>query len=550
MLNRLREWWEGLGRSNQLIAGGAAVASLVALIGFMAWAGTPEYVPLFSNLSAQDASAITDKLKEANVPYRLLGGGTAIEVPAQKRDEMRMKLVSENLPQESSATMGYDVLKEASVSTTSGMEDQIIIRAHEGEIAKSLLKLSQVAGAIVHIAPSKDSPFADSKVSASASVVLTLKSGQTLDGDNVRSVLRLVQMSYPGLGEDKITITDSHAMLLHDPMHANGDTADIHKQEIARSQEESAKLQSHMDHVYGPNKVQVLANVELNPDRKNSEKVEVTPGVVTDQHSETEKLQGSPETAAPAVGATANGGATAGAIPTYDKKDAAGSGTMTHEIASKTVTPTVEKSTTVTAPGRIEKYTVSALVDTRVPADQIEAIKQSLSAAIGVTPNDPTRMVTVAQVPFDHTADEEAAKEASAARAAENNARMLTSLVPLLLMAASLFLLYRALRKPTPQFGGPQLALAGAGMDGDMMALEPGMMAYDEDGNPLPGQTVASLLDPNINAIGISTATGDPRTFEIIEEAFDAQLESVQHLVKSKPETVAALIKGWTSEDK
>ena len=545
MLNRLREWWEGLGRSNQMIVGGASLASLVALVGFIAWAGTPEYVPLFSNLSAQDANAITDKLREANVPYRLAPGGTAIEVPAQRRDEMRMKLLSENLPQESSATMGYDVLKESGVSTTSGMEDQIIIRAHEGEIAKSLLKLSQVGGAIVHIAPGKESPFADSKVSASAAVVLTLKSGQQLDAENVRAALRLVQMSYPGLSEDKITITDSHAMLLHDPLHSNGDASDVHKDEVARSQAKSAELQSVLDQTIGPNKARVLANVELNPDRKTSEVTNVTPGVVTEKHTETEKMQGAPGDAAPPVGATAN----TPAIPTYDAKAANGAGSMLHEVATSTMTPTITKDNIVTAPGRIEKLTVSALVDTRVPADQLDAIKQTLTTAIGATPGDATRVVTVAQVPFDHTADEEAAKEASAARNSENMTRMLASLVPLALMAISLFLLYRALRKPEPRFAG-QLALAGMGADGEMMALEPGMMAYDSDGNPLPGQTVDSLLNPAINAIGISSASGDPRTFEIIEEAFDSQLESVQHLVKSKPETVAALIKSWTSEDK
>ena len=548
MLNRLREWWEGLGRSNQMIAGGATLASLVALIGFVAWANTPEYVPLFSNLSAQDANAISDKLREANVPFRLANSGAVIEVPAQKRDEMRMKLLSENLPQDSSATTGptgYGVLKEANIGQTSTMESQTILRAHEGEIAKSILNLNQVSGAIVHIAPGEDSPFASSKTMASASVVLTLKPGQQLDADNVRAILRLVQMSYTGLNEDKITITDSHAMLLHDPMHANGDAADIHKDEVARSQAKSAELQAVLDQTIGPNKARVLANVELNPDRKTTEETNVTPGVVTEQHTESEKMQGSPDSGTPpAVGATAN----LAGIPDYAKKNADGAGNYVREIATKTSTPTITKNNIVSAPGRIEKLTVSALVDTRVPPEQLDAIKNTLMTAIGATPTDATRMVTVAQVPFDHTAEEEEAKAANAARSADNTAKMLTSLVPLALMAISLFLLYRALRKPQPRLAG-QLALAGAGGEGSL-ALEGGMMAYGPDGNPLPGQTVDSLLNPEINAIGISTATGDPHTFEIIEEAFDAHLESIQHLVKSKPETVAALIRSWTTEEK
>ena len=545
MLNRIREWWEGLGRSNQMIAGGAALASVVALIGFIAWAGTPEYVPLFSNLSAQDASAITEKLKEANVPYRLSNSGSVIEVPAQKRDEMRMKLVSENLPQDTSAQIGYGVLKEASIGQTSTLEGQTILRAHEGEIAKSILCLNQVAGAIVHIAPGDDSPFSSSKTTASAAVVLTLKSGQRLEKENVQAILQLVKMSYTGLSEDKISITDSHAALLYDPAHASGDSADVHKDEVDRSQAKSAELQGKMDNTFGPNKVQILANVELNPDRKTTEKTEVTPGVVTQKTTETEKLQNGADAAPAPVGIAANTGTT----PTYDAKAPGSGGVMSRETDTHVMTPTIEKINTITAPGRIEKITVSALVDTKVPAEQLAGIEKFLKTNIGVTPGDATRMVTVTQVAFDHTADEEAAKEALASRNSENTARLLTSLVPLALMALSLFLLYRALRKPLPQ-RGMQMALAGMGADGEMIALEPGMMSYDADGNPLPGQTVDSLLNPAINAIGISTATGAPNEYIIIEEAFDAQLESVQHLVKSKPETVAALIKSWTTEEK
>ncbi len=83
MIQRARELWEGLGRQNQIVLVVSSLGVLIALIGFIAWASTPEYVPLFSNLSAQDANAISDKLKEGNIPFRLQQGGTAIEVPAQ-----------------------------------------------------------------------------------------------------------------------------------------------------------------------------------------------------------------------------------------------------------------------------------------------------------------------------------------------------------------------------------------------------------------------------------------------------------------------------------
>src|ERR1051325_1610692 len=113
-MNRLRDWWDGLGLNNRIILIASAVGGLVALIGFIAWASTPEYVPLFSGLSAQDSNAITDKLRESGVPYRLQAGGTAIEVPASQHDELLIKVIGQGLPTQSSAVPGYDRMDKSS----------------------------------------------------------------------------------------------------------------------------------------------------------------------------------------------------------------------------------------------------------------------------------------------------------------------------------------------------------------------------------------------------------------------------------------------------
>ena len=46
------------------------------------WASTPSYSPLFTNLSAKDASAVVEKLDAKGVPYELTDGGGTIMVPA------------------------------------------------------------------------------------------------------------------------------------------------------------------------------------------------------------------------------------------------------------------------------------------------------------------------------------------------------------------------------------------------------------------------------------------------------------------------------------
>ena len=84
-LNRLR----ANPRIPLIVAGAAAVAIIVAMV---LWAKTPDYRTLFSNLSDQDGGAIVTQLTQMNVPYRFTEGSGAIEVPADKVHELRLRL--------------------------------------------------------------------------------------------------------------------------------------------------------------------------------------------------------------------------------------------------------------------------------------------------------------------------------------------------------------------------------------------------------------------------------------------------------------------------
>ena len=87
-LNRLR----ANPRIPLIVAGAAAVAIIVAMV---LWAKTPDYRTLFSNLSDQDGGAIVTQLTQMNVPYRFTEGSGAIEVPADKVHELRLRLAQQ-----------------------------------------------------------------------------------------------------------------------------------------------------------------------------------------------------------------------------------------------------------------------------------------------------------------------------------------------------------------------------------------------------------------------------------------------------------------------
>lgn len=78
-----------------IVAGSAAVAIIVAMV---LWAKAPDYRTLFSNLSDQDGGAIVTQLTQMNIPYRFSEGSGAIEVPADKVHELRLRLAQQGLP--------------------------------------------------------------------------------------------------------------------------------------------------------------------------------------------------------------------------------------------------------------------------------------------------------------------------------------------------------------------------------------------------------------------------------------------------------------------
>ncbi len=549
MPQRARETWDRLGRNNQIIVAAVSLGLLVALIGFIAWANTPEYVPLFSNLSAQDANAITSKLSKANVPYRLTQGGTAIEIPDQYHDKWQMKLLSENLPAQGGTANSSvnSLLSSSHMGDTQAIQDLRIRQAMDSQVAHTITSIDGVSSASVHFAPANNDPLEVDHHSSSAAVFLTLKPGMQLSDENVRAVVRLVQMSYTGLSDKNISVVDSEGNLLWDGTRTSSMADDeFHKQERTMEMRKRTDLQNLLDRDFGPGTSSVLVHLELNQDQTRRHDVTTTPGAPVSKFDDTEKLAGAGSATGklPQVGMAGNmSGAPSGGVPSYAAATSGPNGNYSHEQTGETLQPNVATTDTEVAPGQIKRYDVSVLLDsTRFTAAQLPtveaAITQIIQANIGYVPNDTTgsRLVTVSAVPFNHIAEKQAAAAASAAAAAANMQKMMTLFAPFLVMAIGLFLLARALRKTKPvDDEESQLALPGGGALNGTALLTADGVSPDE----IP-------VEPG--AIALSSGT-EPHTFERIEEAFDSDLESILHLARSKPEMVAQLLKSWIIED-
>jgi flagellar M-ring protein FliF len=184
------------------------IAALIAVLVALTLATRQgDFRLLFANLSEKDGGQIIEKLQQMNVPYRFGEGNGAILVPADKVYELRMTLTSAGLPKGGEG--GYEFLDQSpTFGVTQRRESMNLQRAREGELIRTIQTLDSVAAARVHLAMPNQNGFFREQEKASASVVLTLHPGRTLDRAQVAGIVHLVSRSVPDLKAGDVSVID------------------------------------------------------------------------------------------------------------------------------------------------------------------------------------------------------------------------------------------------------------------------------------------------------------------------------------------------------
>ena len=202
----------GLSLKNQisLILGLTAVAGLAMMLA--AWNNNSDYKVLYANLSDKDGGAIIAQLSQMNVPYRHADGGAAILVPSSKVHDARLKLASSGLPKGS--VVGFELMDGARFGQTQFQERLTFQRGLEGELTRSITAMPAVQGARVHLALPNQNGFFREQQKPSASVLLSLHPGRTLDRAQVAGIVHLIASSVPEMNPKAVSILDQTGALL------------------------------------------------------------------------------------------------------------------------------------------------------------------------------------------------------------------------------------------------------------------------------------------------------------------------------------------------
>jgi len=193
-----------------LTLGVAALAAVVAALAM--WSRSGDYKVLYANLADKDGGAILAQLSQMNVPYRHAEGGAAILVPSDKVHDVRLKLAQIGLPR--GTTAGFELMDNARFGQTQFQERLTFQRGLEGELVRSISVLAAVHSARVHLALPQQNGFFREQQKPSASVLVQLHPGRTLDRAQIAGIVHLVSSSVPELSPKAVSVLDSSGSLL------------------------------------------------------------------------------------------------------------------------------------------------------------------------------------------------------------------------------------------------------------------------------------------------------------------------------------------------
>ncbi|WP_158372747.1 flagellar basal-body MS-ring/collar protein FliF [Cellulosimicrobium cellulans] len=496
----------------------AVAAILLGGFAIYSWASKPTLAPLFSGLSATDASAVVDQLAAEGVSYELTDGGSTVLVPQAKLYDMRLKLAAAGLPANAEGD-GYSLLDGMSMTSSEFQQQTTYTRALEGELAKTVGAMSGVEAATVKLALPEDSVFVSQQQDPTASVFVRTKTGTELSTDQVEAIVHLVSAGIEGMKATDVAVVDSTGKVLSEVgTGLTGGTGD--EATSAYEQRVTSAVQALLDQVVGPGRSAVTVTAALNQDQtqRTSEEfsaTEGTPPLVSS--TTTEEYTG-------AGSGTATGvlGPDNIAVPTGEG-DGTGSYTNTTEDVSNAVNKVTEVTTV--APGTVQKQSLAVVVDQTAAAGlDLNQLTATLTAAAGI---DTARGDTIAvqAMAFD-TTGADAAAEALAAADAQAEADRRADLLRQAVIAGALLLLVIVVA----------VVLARRSRRSKREALDIGELPLMD--GPDPAAELEDLPE-------IPPALPGPAEIDPVAESLAVKRAEIAALADEQPEEVADLLRGW-----
>lgn len=378
------DYWKNLSKKQKILLIGTFSFLFISMIIFIYVAAQPKYVPLYtSELSTAEIGQVKSELdNQGYTNYKLSETGRSILVPKKDASGLVVDLAAQGLPKE--GNISYEVFSEnMNFGATDRQLDVIERDAMQNELRNLVKQVEGIQNADVMISLPEETVFmrAEDQGSATASIIVSVEPGISLDNSQIRSLYFLVSKSVPDLPMENIVIMNQRSEMLE----LNEDDSDMQaiaqyqeQREIRRQIERDIQndLQRMLGTIMGPERVLVHTFVKMNFDQVRTQEELVEPvnettnqGIAVSVEEITESYQGS---AAGAPGGVA--GAGEGDVPGYQAQDGQGQN-VEYENLENRINYEVDRISNeiIQSPYEIEDITINVGVEPPTP-DDIESL--------------------------------------------------------------------------------------------------------------------------------------------------------------------------------
>ncbi|MGL5719368.1 MAG: flagellar basal-body MS-ring/collar protein FliF [Alphaproteobacteria bacterium] len=530
-------------------------ALFIAVLGFLIYSisslTAPNMALLYGELDIAEGAQIVSKLESMGVPVEIKAGGSQVYVPEDQVLRLRMNMAETGIP--SGASIGYEIFDRSDVlGSTSFVQDVNLLRALEGELARTIRALQPVATARVHIVLPKRELFSREQQKPTASVVLKMKGGAKLSQAQAQAVQQLLASSVPGLMADQVAIIDDRGTLIargegKDPSSvALGyeETRKSHEMNIARI------VESLLEKSLGVGKVRAEVSVEMDLDRMTEQSEVFNPdGQVirsTQNSSEKDRNQSGGADATTFQNTLPNAASGGGAGKQGNQSDSQKSEeTVNYEI-SKTMKTYVKEL------GGVKRVSVAVLIDgdyrkdekgvekytPKTPAE-LSQIEKLVKAAVGFKA-DRGDAVEIVNMRFSSESQSDLAALGTSFLGLDQ--KDIVYLIELLILGAVIALVGVFVVRP----------LVARMMD----MSKPALVEGQQEG------ILGNLDDPGSNSAGVPDGQGtelqpadmdnpfddevvDVGNVQIIGKMRMANLKKIEMLIEEHPEDAVSVIRTW-----
>lgn len=258
---------KNLGTARLAAMGGVLIFLMGFLIYLATQLGSTEMAVLFNELDPADTKKIIAQLDEQNVPYRLYKNGTEIHVPVADTLKLRVQLAE---TVNAGSVVGYEIFDKAQ---SPGVGHDIInlqmLRALEGELARTIRAIDNVKAARVHLVLPRREMFSREEQPPSASVIIRMEDKAKLTPKQVEAVQRLVAAAVPKMQTKDVSIMDARGTLLTKNFDDDEQMQMSTNEEMRRDYERRliSAVQSLIEQSVGQEKVRVQASLEMDFDQ-------------------------------------------------------------------------------------------------------------------------------------------------------------------------------------------------------------------------------------------------------------------------------------------